>query len=164
VYHRAVAAAMASFNWIPLENGAIMPGVVPGGTDKNGKPRYVGRGWYIDETIPGMISPEDGCAYIGYKGEEVKITSYKALVFVCDDGYAWEKSRGGQIPFMAVPGGQTLQGETLFVGRVSIDGRLQVGKVYKSNGHCFIPYNGKELKFEACDVLVEKYPACGTPK
>jgi hypothetical protein len=42
----------------------------------------------------------------------------------------WVPASGGNVPDKALPSGETEEGEPLFVGRVSHEGTLTLGKVY----------------------------------
>ena len=42
----------------------------------------------------------------------------------------WVPASGGQVPDGALPSGETEEGEPLFIGRVSHEGTMTVGKVY----------------------------------
>lgn len=50
-------------------------------------------------------------------------------------------------------GGETADGEPLFVGRAHHDGGLQLGKVQPSHGVCYIPYGGQEIAYNSYEVL-----------
>jgi Protein of unknown function (DUF3421). len=42
----------------------------------------------------------------------------------------WVPASGGQVPDRALPSGETEDGEPLFIGRISHDGTMTLGKVY----------------------------------
>lgn len=52
---------------------------------------------------------------------------------LCKGEFAWEFCRNGEIPTDAVVGGQTSDGEPLYIGRVIHKGAQTIGKV-KNNG------------------------------
>ena len=54
-----------------------------------------------------------------------------------------------------MPGGETEDGEPLFIGRVHHEGTVTIGKVQGSHGCCYIPYGGQELAFDAYEVFVQ---------
>lgn len=55
----------------------------------------------------------------------------------------------------ALPGGQSEDGEPLYIGRVIHDGALTVGKVQPSHGCLYIPYGGQELSFKEYEILLQ---------
>lgn len=59
---------------------------------------------------------------------------------------SWIDSEGGAVPSNAVVGGNTNDGETLYIGRVVHNGTVTVGKIHPSHGVCYFPY-GKSYKF-----------------
>lgn len=59
---------------------------------------------------------------------------------------SWIDSEGGAVPSNAVVGGQTNDGETLYIGRVLHNGTVTVGKIHPSHGCCYFPY-GKSPSF-----------------
>jgi hypothetical protein len=60
---------------------------------------------------------------------------------------------GTDIPGHAFPGGETEDGEPLFVGRASHEGTLTVGKIQPSHGVCYIPYGGQEMAFSDFEIF-----------
>lgn len=81
--------------------------------------------WIIEEpaSAPGWVQPRDAGA----------------------GGVAtWVDVTGGDIPPNAVPGGQDVSGESLFVGRARHEGALLPGKVVPSHGVCYVPWGGAE--------------------
>lgn len=66
----------------------------------------------------------------------------------------WVPTSGENIPPNAVPGGQTEEGETLFVGRVNHEGTVTIGKVQPSHKCLYIPFAGQEVPFPDFEILV----------
>lgn len=66
----------------------------------------------------------------------------------------WVPTSGENIPPNAVPGGQTEDGETLFVGRVNHEGTVTIGKVQPSHKCLYIPFAGQEVPFTDFEILV----------
>lgn len=58
-----------------------------------------------------------------------------------------------QIPQNAVPGGETKDGEPLFIGRVNHESSLTPGKVHPSHGCLYISYAGEEISYKEFEVL-----------
>lgn len=101
--------------------------------------------------IPGKLVASHGTAYIPWGGVENAVPQYEVL---CGVNGNWLACSGGNIPSNAVPGGQTEDGETLYIGRVIHEGTLTIGKVQQSHGVCYIPYGGQELNYQQFEVLV----------
>lgn len=57
---------------------------------------------------------------------------------------SWVDGEGGRVPSNSVVGGQTNDGETLYIGRVVHNGTVTVGKVHPSHGVCYFPYGRPE--------------------
>lgn len=51
---------------------------------------------------------------------------------------AWVASSDGTVVENAVVGGQDPDGETYYIGRVNVDGRIIVGKIHPSHHVCYI--------------------------
>lgn len=60
------------------------------------------------------------------------------LKILCEQRFEWIPNCGGNIPYNAVVGGRTCDGESLYIGRVYHEGSHTVGKVY------------------TCDILMKK--------
>lgn len=52
-------------------------------------------------------------------------------------------------------GGESEGGETLYIGRVYYNATVTIGKVQPSNGVCYIPFDGKEIRFEEFEILTD---------
>lgn len=63
---------------------------------------------------------------------------------------------GGNIPDNAIPGGETEDGEPLFIGRVEHEGTMTIGKVQPSHSVCYIPFAGSEVAFPDYEILVSQ--------
>lgn len=101
--------------------------------------------------IPGKLLASHGTAYVPWGGSENAVPEYEVL---CDFNGTWIANSGSNIPPNAVAGGQSEEGEALYVGRVLHEGALTVGKVQPSHGVCYIPYGGQELGFPDYEILV----------
>jgi hypothetical protein len=70
---------------------------------------------------------------------------------------AWIPSNSGIHVPNAVVGGRTLQGETLYIGRVHHENSLTPGKIQPSHGCLYIPYAGREIAHRHYEILVERF-------
>ncbi|GBP16976.1 hypothetical protein EVAR_101991_1 [Eumeta japonica] len=65
----------------------------------------------------------------------------------------WIQSSNGCVPAGAVPAGNTVQGETLYVGRAKYQGSLTPGKLHPSHRMMYMSYGGQEIPHNAYEVL-----------
>lgn len=86
---------------------------------------------------------------VPWGGKENPVSSYEILV---GTGY-WVPGTGSDIPPNALPGGESEEGEPLFIGRVQHEGTITVGKVQGSHGTAYIAYGGQELAFTEYEIL-----------
>ena len=67
----------------------------------------------------------------------------------------WIQSNNGNVPFGAIQGGQTSNGEPLYIGRVWHNGEPCCGKIQPSHQTLYIPYGGKEYTYKhGYEILV----------
>lgn len=135
--------------WIAAAGGEIPPEAVVGGQD--GEAMYVARARHEGALLPGKLLVSHGVAYVPWGGAEHPHEEYEVL---CGCSATWSPVQGGDVPANALPGGETEDGEPLFVGRVQHEGSVTLGKVQASHGTCYIPYAGQELAFQEYEVLV----------
>lgn len=138
-------------NWIDVSGGQVPPGAVVGGQDCSGEPLYVIRAQHEGATLPGKLVPSHGCAYVPWGGLEHGKPEYQVLVGGPNN---WVPTSGSNIPPGAFPGGQSEDGEPLFIGRVRHEGSMTTGKVQPSHGVCYISFGGQELGFPEYEILM----------
>ncbi|KAL4716580.1 hypothetical protein ACJJTC_010244 [Scirpophaga incertulas] len=144
-------APMGGGQWIDASSGQVPPGAAPAGQDCSGEPLFVARAQHEGATIPGKLVQSHGCAYVPWGGLEHGKPQYQVLVGGSNN---WVPTSGSAIPPGAFPGGQSEDGETLFVGRVRHEGSITTGKVQQSHGVCYISFGGQELGFPDYEILV----------
>ncbi|XP_011300355.1 natterin-3-like [Fopius arisanus] len=143
---------MPAYRWVNCHIGQPIPErAVAGGRDIDGSVIYVGRAYHCGDVIPAKVIPARNTAYVSHGGEEHAKSDFEVL---CQPEFSWEFASNGVIPDGAVVGGQTTEGEPLYVGRVLHNGAQTVGKVQASHGCIYIPYDGQELSFRDYEVLV----------
>ncbi|XP_071444531.1 uncharacterized protein [Hetaerina americana] len=147
-----VSSACTSAQWVDAVGGEIPANAFVGGNDHDCD-LFVGRAYHNEELIPGKVNPNHKACYVPWGGEEHGKEEYQVL---CGTDLEWISSAGSDIPAGAVPGGNTLDGEVLYVGRVPHEGTITVGKVHPSHGSCYIPYGGSELGFPDYEILVSR--------
>ncbi|XP_011701794.1 PREDICTED: uncharacterized protein LOC105458296 isoform X2 [Wasmannia auropunctata] len=135
--------------WCDASGGMVPPDALEGGHDD--EPLFVGRAHHEGALIPGKVKPSHSVCYIAWGGAEHGKSDYQVL---CGCKPVWVPISGGNIPANALPGGETENGEPLFVGRVHHEGTLTIGKVQPSHNVCYIPYAGSEVACDEFEVLV----------
>ncbi|XP_046388992.1 C3 and PZP-like alpha-2-macroglobulin domain-containing protein 8 isoform X2 [Ischnura elegans] len=147
-----VSSAFTSGQWVDTVGGEIPSGAFVGGQDHDCD-LFIGRASHNDALIPGKVNPNHKVCYVPWGGEEHGKEEYQVL---CGTDLEWISSTGSDIPAGALPGGNTEDGEVLYVGRVPHEGTITIGKVHPSHGVCYIPYGGSELGFPDYEVLVSR--------
>lgn len=71
-------------------------------------------------------------------------------------GFTWVQGSYGNVPSGAVPGGNSSSGELLYIGRAHHEDSLTLGKIHRSHGCMYIPFDGAELSFQEYEVLVRQ--------
>ncbi|XP_053617747.1 uncharacterized protein LOC128679486 isoform X2 [Plodia interpunctella] len=137
--------------WADSAGGQVPPGAVIGGQDASGEPLYVARAVHEGATVPGKLVASHGCAYVPWGGREHGKPEYQVLVGGPNN---WVPTSGSNVPPGAFPGGESEDGETLFVGRVRHEGSVTTGKVQQSHGVCYISFGGQELGFPEYEILM----------
>lgn len=137
--------------WADASGGQVPPGAVVGGQDCSGEPLYVARAQHQGATLPGKLVPSHGCAYVPWGGLEHGKAQYQILVGGPNN---WVPTSGANVPPGAFPGGETEDGEPLYVGRVRHEGSITTGKVQQSHGVCYISFAGQEMGFPEYEVLL----------
>ncbi|XP_061512839.1 uncharacterized protein LOC1278977 isoform X1 [Anopheles gambiae] len=145
----AALSAGGAACWVAAANGEIPPNAVVGGSD--GEDMYIGRAQHEGGIIPGKVVASHGVCYIAWGGAENPKAEYEVL---CDFGGEFVPASGSDIPPTALPAGESEDGEPLFIGRVTHEGTVTVGKVQPSHGVCYIPYGGQELAFAEYEIFV----------
>lgn len=99
------------------------------------------------------MQPAHRALYISYNGKEIAKQQYEILY---GGNLSWITVNGGSmIPHNAVVGGQTRNGELLYIGRVNHQGSLTPGKVHKTHGCLYIPFGGSEIPYTSYELLIE---------
>ncbi|XP_029054375.1 uncharacterized protein LOC114881700 isoform X1 [Osmia bicornis bicornis] len=137
--------------WCDATGGMLPPGAVEGGRDE--ETLYVGRAYHEGALLPGKVKPGHSVCYVAWGGGEHGKTDYQVL---CGCKPVWVPTSGNQIPPNAIPGGETEDGEALYVGRVNHEGTLTIGKVQPSHSVCYIAYGGAEVAFPEYEIMVSQ--------
>lgn len=139
--------------WIAVSDGTVPDDAVCGGSDHDCD-LIVARALHEGELLPGKFVPTHGVCYVSWGGEEHRKDEFEVL---CGCKPNWvHVNEGVEIPLEALPGGRTIDGETLYIGRVEHEGTVTLGKVHPSHNTCYIPYGGAELGFPEYEILVRQ--------
>ena len=66
----------------------------------------------------------------------------------------WRCFSHGFVDYDAVAGGHDVNGETIYVGRIYIDGDHVPGKIVPSHGCIYVPYDGKEVPHTSYEYMI----------
>nr|XP_045596590.1 uncharacterized protein LOC123757179 [Procambarus clarkii] len=147
--------------WVPAKGGYFPRHPVSGGEGPDGEV-FVGMAHHEGGYVLGMVVPDHGCCYIPYGGDAIPKSEYFVLSNPASVTLTWEPGSKGNAPPGALQGGVTEDGESLFIGRVSVDGVVSVGKVQPSHGVCYVPYGGSEHAHKDYEVLCVRHVLCRT--
>ncbi|XP_076172577.1 uncharacterized protein LOC143149258 [Ptiloglossa arizonensis] len=144
---------MAGYKWVrAMGVRCIVPGMITVGRDLDGMTLVVGRASHHGDTLPAKVKPDHGVAYVCHNGVEHIKHDYEILM---PAEFSWIRTGHGHIPPNAVEGGRTIDGEMLYIGRAYQDGIPCVGKVHRSHGVLYVPYEGREVAFRDYEILVQ---------
>ncbi|XP_044018598.1 uveal autoantigen with coiled-coil domains and ankyrin repeats-like [Aphidius gifuensis] len=142
----------AGFKWVKyLGNHQVEPDMVEIGVDHDGLKLVIGRASHNGDILPAKVKPEHGVAYVSYNGVEYGKTDYEIMF---QTHFDWVRVENGHVPSDAVPGGKTIDGKILYVGRTIHDKVYCAGKVDPKSNKLLIPYGGKEIEYTSYEVLV----------
>ncbi|CAL7941812.1 unnamed protein product [Xylocopa violacea] len=122
------------------------------GRDLDGMQLVVGRAVHNGDMLPAKVKPEHAIAYVCYEGSEHIKRDFEILM---PADFHWIHAREGYVPPHAVEAGTTVNGEMLYVGRAYHHGVPCVGKVHRSHGVLYIPFEGREIGVREYEVLVQ---------
>ncbi|XP_020289100.1 uncharacterized protein LOC109857327 [Pseudomyrmex gracilis] len=122
------------------------------GRDMDGMNLVVGRAHHQGDMLPAKVKPDHGVAYVCHGGNEHVKHDFEVLM---PAHFTWVQSSHGHVPENAVEGGRTSTGETLYVGRTFHNGAPCVGKIQRSHGVLYVPFDGKEIPHREYEVLVQ---------
>jgi len=145
--------------WVPAKGGYMPRNPVNAGEGSDG-PIYVGMARHEGGTILGMVNPAEGVCYIPWGGEAIAKDEYFILANPTKVEMAWVPCSDGNAPPGAFQGGDSEDGEPLYIGRVSVDGVVSCGKVHPSHNCCYVPYAGAEHSHKHYEVLCVKSIPC----
>lgn len=104
--------------------------------------------------IPGKYvsnNPAGNFCHIPYGGQEIVKDQFEVLI---NTGFKWISESNGYVPENAVVGGQSMSGETVYIGRTMHSGQNTPGKICRRSKCIYIPF-GNEISYKEYDVLVQ---------
>lgn len=110
---------------------------------------FIGRAHHEDALTPGSV--RGGVCDISWGGESHEKKTFQVL---CGQYVSWVKSCQGSVPLNALPGGVTEDDHALFIGRVFKNDVYYIGKIQPNHQVCYVPIDGREVKFEEYETLV----------
>jgi hypothetical protein len=138
--------------WVNFD-GEIPANAVKAGKQGN-QTLYIGQAHHRGSLTPGKVPINDRLCFIPWGTISNGKEDFKILVSHTDLTSNWIAASDGEIPQNAFPGGNSEEGETLYIGRVLHEGALVVGKVQRSHRVCYIAFGEKELNFNRYEVFV----------
>ncbi|XP_075976515.1 uncharacterized protein LOC142976828 [Anticarsia gemmatalis] len=145
-----------ALEWIPTTpyNASSLTdrAVVAGYEGHDGSPLWVIRARFEGDLIPGKLAAKHCAAYVAWGGNENAVQNIE----VCcarPEKVRWLESRDGVIPPNAIVGGNTKEGEPLYIGRAKHQGSLTPGKVHPSHKTMYMSFAGKEIPHRVYEVL-----------
>jgi Protein of unknown function (DUF3421) len=121
--------------------------------DPDGDPVYIGRAHHDLELLPAKVVPAKYTAFVTHDGCEYPKYGVEVL---CGGQVHWAASSFEQVPAGAVVGGQTSNGENLYIGRGIHGSHMFLGKIQPSLQRLFISAgDGYEVALRFYDILVE---------
>ncbi|KFB38713.1 hypothetical protein ZHAS_00006115 [Anopheles sinensis] len=112
---------------------------------------YVGRAKHRGSITPGVINPSQRTCTIVWGGSVWHKSLFEILINV---NGTFVPVQNNEIPPNAFPAGLSEAGETLYIGRVIVEGNVLVGKVHPSHGVCYVPYDDEERGFADYEIFV----------
>ncbi|XP_078049756.1 uncharacterized protein LOC144476545 isoform X1 [Augochlora pura] len=141
------------YKWVRYTGARYtVPGMISVGSDLDGRNLVVGRAFHHGDMLPAKVKPEHGVAYVCHAGQEHMKHDFEILM---PAEFKWVHAANGYVPEGSVEGGRTMNGETLYIGRTYHNGVPCSGKIQRSHGVLYIPYEGKEIPCKNYEVLVQ---------
>ncbi|XP_017014758.3 uncharacterized protein [Drosophila takahashii] len=151
-----------SIEWVPMDldrnsfPDAHLPpeGAVQCGTNEDGLPTYVARGYYHDDLLPSVYVPEKKAAFGSHACRAHILTDDVEILVLNDCDYKWVPGAHGSYPRDALKTGYSELHEVTYTGRGLYEGVLRLGKVHPSHKVMYIPHRHQEVNVNTYEVLV----------
>ncbi|EDW36363.1 GL17754 [Drosophila persimilis] len=148
--------------WVPMDldinssrDASNAPeGAIQCGTDEDGLPTYVARGYFNDDLLPASYAPQKKAAFGSWSCRSYRLIEGVEVLVLTDCDHEWVPGSSGSYPPNALPTGYSEIGEVTYTGlgvtKVSRDWE----KVHPSHKVMYIPHRGQEVNTSSYEVLV----------
>ncbi|XP_076756579.1 uncharacterized protein LOC143426809 [Xylocopa sonorina] len=144
---------MPGHKWVRFTGARyVVPGMISVGRDLDGMQLVVGRAVHNGDMLPAKVKPDHAVAYVCHEGREHIKHDFEILM---PADFHWIRAAEGYVPPHAVEAGTTVDGEMLYVGRAYHHGAPCVGKIHRSHGVLYVPYDGREVAIRDYEVLIQ---------
>ena len=170
---------LPELKWEIVTDGPLPTNALPAGIFPNGEILYVGKKQHEHDEVPGYVVHTEKSFHLCWNSEEHCCDEgYSVLVVEEPDAFDWGTYSNGEVPSTAIPGGTTVYGEELYIGRTVTNsdvmigktwrrepislpyGRVTntqlVGKIHASHNCLYVPWGGKEYIYPSYEVLMGK--------
>ncbi|XP_001606524.1 C3 and PZP-like alpha-2-macroglobulin domain-containing protein 8 [Nasonia vitripennis] len=141
-----------SSHWVDYDPELGLPrGAVTGHEDG----LYIGRSRHRHSVTPGGVRGSSCSISWGGLGHEKH-----EFQLLCGKDVGWLKCSRGAVPLLALPAGETEDGNALFIGRIMHNGVAHIGKIQPNHQVCYVALHGQEVAYAEYEVLVlHDFPA-----
>ncbi|EDV55032.1 uncharacterized protein LOC6547043 [Drosophila erecta] len=129
-------------------------GAVQCGTNEDGLPTYVARGYFYGDLLPAAYVPEKKAAFSSHSQKTQVLGNYVEILVLNDCDHKWVPGQQGTYPQEALNTGYVEMLEVTYTGRALFEGILRLGKVHPSHKVMYIPHHGQEVNVNTYEVLV----------
>ncbi|KAK5638271.1 hypothetical protein RI129_012566 [Pyrocoelia pectoralis] len=153
----ALSVILASHYWKDYD-GEVPMDAISAGTDKEGKPVYVGQIYMKDHgLLPATIVPEANFTFTATGSKVIQTNKDIKILCSIDGGLKWLSTKAAEERSCSfVNGGAKLsvkKWKTLYIGRANYQGETKVGQIFPDYRELYIPYNGEEAHLRSYEIL-----------
>ncbi|KAF2905839.1 hypothetical protein ILUMI_00345 [Ignelater luminosus] len=158
---QAKCRVMEGYYWRDF-TGEVPEDALPGGTDTNGKPIFIGQVLQLGFLIPVKIYLDNPTAYYEFERKEFPVTeNIKILCTQYPEHFEWIRTSNEEIKFLTekhlVIGGYQPRWTT-FIGRVRHGSETLVGKLLfterPNDSGLHVTSNGNGIQYNSYEILV----------
>ncbi|KAG7310095.1 hypothetical protein JYU34_004633 [Plutella xylostella] len=143
-------------DWIPTDSHTAQNykprAVVAGHEGWDSSPLWVIRAHHAGDLVPGKLAIKHKAAFIPHNMRELRVHNFEVLC-APPGSTRWLPASNGNVPVGAIPAGNTVSAEPLYIGRVRHMLSLTPGKVHPSHRCCYISFGGGEVSYKSYEVL-----------
>ncbi|BFG03203.1 natterin-3 [Drosophila madeirensis] len=138
----------------PQDAHNVPEGALQCGTDEDGLPTYVARGYFNDDLLPASYVPQKKAAFGSWSCRSHRLVDGVEVLVLNDCDCQWVPGSTGSFPPNALQTGYSEIGEVTYTGRGVYEGITRLGKVHPSHKVMYIPHHGQEVNTSSYEVLV----------